>query len=125
MNRLLIVAAGTEVITGLALILAPSLVSQLLFAGDLSTTGKALAPLAGFGLLALALACWPDRNYSGYPLHAIRGMLLFSLLCAVYLVYRGGGDTGPLLWPAAAFHATLAVLLARGWLRVPNAARQS
>lgn len=122
---MLALAAGTEVVTGLALIVAPSVVARLLFGGDLSGPGQALGTLAGFGLLALALACWPARDAAGSAAPALRGMLLFSLLAALYLAYRGvvGGAVGLLLWPAAAFHAVLALLLARVWLRTQGALR--
>ena len=112
MKRLVALAAATEVVTGLALIANPSLVSRLLFGGPMTGPGNALGPLAGFGLLCLAVASWPASEAS-----ARRGrlaMLLFSVLCAAYLVLRGagGGAAGPLLWPAAALHALLGALLA-------------
>jgi len=117
MTTLLMLAAGTEVLTGLVLIGAPSGFARLLFGGGLSAPGLALAPLAGIALLALAVACWPVRHAAGSAAHAVRAMLLFSLLAALYLIYRGiGGETvGPLLWPAAVFHAVLALLLGRAW----------
>lgn len=112
-NKLLKVAAGLEVGTGLVLVASPSAFTRLLFGSDLASPGPGLGRLAGFGLLALAVACWPPGD--GGTLSARRGMLLFSVLCGAYLVYRGirGGATGPLLWPAAALHAALALLLAR------------
>lgn len=117
MKTLLAIAAGVEVGTGLALIAAPSLFTRLLFGSEMTSPGPGLGRLGGFGLLALAVACWPTRDAAAGP--PLRGMLLFSALCAVYLIYRGirGGAIGPLFWPAAAFHAILALLLARAWRR--------
>jgi hypothetical protein len=115
-KRLLMLAAGIEVGTGLFLIVAPSLFTQLIFAGPLTAPGQALAPLAGFGLLALALACWPSSAAGWSGLQALRAFLLFSVLCAIYLIFRGvtgGTQIGILLWPAAGLHAVLALLL--GW----------
>ena len=116
-NSLLKVAAGVEVGTGIVLIASPSLFTRLLFGSGLASPGPGLGRLAGFALLALAVACWPTRDAAEGP--ALRAMLLFSALCAAYLVYRGirGGATGPLLWPAAALHAVLALFLARAWRR--------
>jgi len=106
----------------LVLIVAPSFFTQLLFGAGLSAPGRALVPLAGFGLLSLAWACWPSRATGWSAAPALRAFLLFSLLAAAYLIYLGVGSTevGILLWPAAVFHAILALLL--GWvlLRVPT-----
>ena len=121
MPTLLLLAAGTEVLTGLVLFGAPSAFVRLLFGGDLSVPGLALAPLAGIALLALAVACWPVRQGASSAGPATRAMLLFSLLAALYLAYRGirGDAVGPLLWPAAAFHAVLVVLLGRAERATP------
>ena len=117
MKKLVIVAAAVEIPTGLVLILAPSIFTRLLFAGDLSDAGEALAPLAGIGLFALAIACWPS-GASAPAASAVRALLAFSLLCTVYLTYRGVSEdnTGPLLWPAAAGHAVLTILLLWSWM---------
>ena len=117
-KKLVMIAAAVEIPTALILILAPSVFTRLLFAAELSNPGKALAPLAGFALLALAIASWPSRGASAPATSAVRALLVFSLLCAVYLVYRGiaGADPGPLLWPAAAGHAVLALCLLWCWL---------
>jgi len=107
------VAAGLEIGTGFVLIASPSLFTRLLFGSALTSPGPGLGRLAGIALLALAVACWPSGlSTSGATW---RGLLLFSALCAAYLIYRGirGGATGPLLWPAAGVHAVLALLLAR------------
>ena len=110
------VAAGVEVVTGLVLIIRPSLFARLLFGAELSAAGQALGRLAGFALLALALACWPTGGVGSRS--AVRALLAFSLFSAVYLVYVGVGRelVGILLWPAAALHAALTIILARVWL---------
>jgi len=112
-SNVLKAAAGLEVGTGLVLIASPSLFTRLLFGAAVAAPGPGLGRLAGFGLLGLALAGWPARDAPSGP--ARRGLLLFSVLCAAYLAYRGirGGATGPLLWPACGVHAILAALLAR------------
>ncbi len=114
---LLAIAAGAEVGTGMLAIASPQLFTRLLFGLKLSSPGPGVARLGGVALLALAVACWPSRDAASGP--PLRGMLLLSVLCAAYLIWRGirGGATGPLLWPAAVFHALLALLLARAWQR--------
>jgi hypothetical protein len=88
----------------------------LLFGAELSTAGQALGRLTGFTLLALALGCWPKLGADTKS--AIRALLVFSLLTTVYLIYLGVGRelVGILLWPAAAGHAALTILLSRSWL---------
>jgi hypothetical protein len=57
-----VVAAGAEVVTALVLIIRPALFGWLLFGTEFSPSGLALGRLAGFALLALALACWPGSG---------------------------------------------------------------
>lgn len=116
------VAAAVEVVTGLVLIVRPSLFGRLLFGAEFSGPGPPLGRLAGFALLALAFACWPrlraDRK------SAIRALVVFSLLSAIYLIYLGIGHrglAGPLLWPAAAIHAALVMILIRESFKISRA----
>ena len=117
-RKVLGLAAVLEAITGLALMIHPSLVSQLLFGDGVTGTGRAVGRFAGFGLLSLGLACWPRRDGAAAETPGLRGMLAYSALATLYLVYLGIGrrPTGSLLWPAAAFHFVLTILLARAWL---------
>jgi hypothetical protein len=110
MKKVLIVAAVAEAATGLALLVVPSLVGQLLLGEDLTGVAIPVARVAGIALIALAVACWP-----GPPLV---GMLIYSALVTLYLAYLGlaGGLTGIFLWPAVALHAILSVFLGRLWL---------
>ena len=110
MSKALTFAAVAEGATGLALLIAPSLVGQLLLGDDLSGAAEPVARVAGIALIALAVACWP-----GPP---VAGMLVYTTLVMAYLAYVGlrGGWAGPLLWPAVAVHAVLALLLLRDLL---------
>jgi hypothetical protein len=110
------VAAAVEVVTGLVLIVRPSLFGRLLFGAGFSAAGQALGRLAGFALLALALACWAGLGAERRS--AALALILFSLLSTIYLVYLGirGEPVGILLWPAAATHAALTITLTRDWL---------
>ena len=118
MKKLVILAAAMEIPTGLVLILRPTVFTQLLFGVELSGPGPALGSLGGFALLALVIACWPPRGHSAPSTAAVHALLAFSFLCAAYLAYQGivGERAGPLLWPAVAGHAALALLLLRSWL---------
>ena len=110
MKNVLIVAAVGEVATGLALLIVPSLVGRLLLGEDLTGIAIPVARVAGLGLTALGIACWP-----GPPL---AGMLAYGAAVTLYLAYLGlaGGLTGVLLWPAVALHLVLSILLGRAWL---------
>ena len=105
MKRLLIFAAVGEAATGVALLIVPSLVGQLLFGGALTGIAIPVARVAGIALIALGVACWP-----GTPL---AGMLTYSAAVTLYLAYLGfaGGLSGILLWPAVVLHLILTALL--------------
>ena len=101
----LIAAAIGELATGLALLLAPSLVGQLLLGTALSGISLIVARVAGIALIGLGIACWP-----GPPR---LGMLIYSAAVALYLAFIGltEATAGMLLWPAVVLHMVLTVLL--------------
>jgi len=107
MKNALTFAAVAEAATGLALLIVPSLVVQLLLGAQLTGVAIPVARVAGIALIGLGIACWP-----GPPLV---GMLTYSALVTLYLGYLSlaGGLTGVLLWPAVALHVILTALLAR------------
>jgi hypothetical protein len=112
MKRLLIFASAVETVTGLTLFVYPSIVIRLLLGSEIAGAGFAICRIAGISLIALGVACWPDRN----TLRAFFGMLTYNLPAALYLVYVGlSGGAGILLWPAVAVHAGLSLLLLRAW----------
>jgi hypothetical protein len=117
MNKLLGLAAVLEAATGLALMIHPALVAQLLFGDGVSGAGMALSRVAGFALLALGVACWPSREPGNDSAPAFRAMLTYSLLVTIYLAYLGGVAhlVGILLWPAVAVHVVFTLLLVAAW----------
>ena len=62
MKKLLILAALSEALTGLILLVYPPIVIRLLFGSEISGAGVLMSRLAGMSLIALGMACWPDRN---------------------------------------------------------------
>ena len=116
-RTLAIVSAAIEAATGVALIAAPDLVARVLLGAGLSDSGVAVARVAGFGLLALGLACWPG-NDDATP-QAVRALFVYNLLAGLYLGYLrlGGGFVSPVLWLASGLHVGLAVLFARPAMR--------
>ncbi len=107
MKRVLVFAAVGETATGVALLIVPSLVGQLLLGAELTGIAVTVARVAGIALIALGVACWP-----GTPLV---GMLTYSVAVMLYLTYVGfvGGLAGILLWPAVILHVILTALLTR------------
>ena len=112
MKNVLTFAAVAEVATGLALLIIPSLVGQLLLGEQLVGVAIPIARVTGIALIALGIACWP-----GPPL---AGMLAYSALVTLYLAYLGflGALAGVLLWPVVALHAILTALLTRDVARM-------
>jgi hypothetical protein len=70
----------------------------------------------------LAAGCWP--RVPGGEAHTLAPIMILSWLAAAFLVATGliGANVGVLLWPAAALHLILAVLLTRIWMEGPRAA---
>jgi hypothetical protein len=115
MPNVLKMSVVVEAGTGLALVLAPSAVATLLLGADLSAAAIIVARGFGVALIALSIACWTGDGPPEASLQALRGMVVYNLGLAVLLAYVGSvaGVRGLLLWPAAALHAVVALLLMR------------
>ena len=111
MKTVLLPAALAEGATGAALLAFPSIVLRMLFGAEVAGASEVTGRIAGIALVGLGIACWPD----GSTRPALRGMLTYSLLALLFLVYVGvrGVSVGVLLWPAAAAHAILVAFLLR------------
>jgi hypothetical protein len=113
MKTALLLAAVGEAATGVALLIVPSLVGQLLLGEPLTGVSIPVARVAGIALIGLGIACWPGPPRIG--------MTVYSGLVTLYLAYLGlaGGLSGILLWPAIVLHLVLTTILARDQLKVP------
>ena len=117
-SNLLRVTAVLEGGTALALLLLPSLPSELLLGQTPGTPlGVTLARFAGVALLSLSTACWwaaSDAKISAAS-GILRSLLLYDALAAALLVYArlGLGLGGIALWPAVVAHVVLAWFTAR------------
>jgi hypothetical protein len=110
MKKLLILTAVSEGATGLVLLGYPTIVAKLLFSVEIHGAAIVMSRLAGIGLFALGVACWPGN----LAYRALYGMLTYGTLAMLYLAYIGiVGSAGILLWPAVAVHAALSILLVR------------
>ena len=115
--HLLTTTAVVEAITGISLIVVPNLVTELLFGEPLTGAGLALARVAGVALFALGVAAWRGRQDLSRST-SFAAMIAYNIPVAIYLTYLGIGGhlAGVLLWPAAALHLALGLLLVRAWL---------
>jgi hypothetical protein len=103
-------AAVVELATGLALVLMPAVVSNLLLGITGTEVTNAFARFLGLALIALGIACWPTPQ----NMAALRSMQFYNAAVALYLAYMGVFvSSGLLLWPAVVFHAAMAALLLR------------
>ena len=121
MKKLLAIASIFEAITGLLLIIVPAIVVKFLIGGDIEGAGLIASRVAGCALIALSIACWPSNK----NMQAFWGMLVYSTLAGLYLALLGVGGVwvGKLLWPAAATHILLSILLVFAWFKNRNAAK--
>ena len=104
MKNVLAYAAAAWVLTGLALLIAPSLVGWLLLGDALVGIAVPVARVAGIALIGLGIACWPAPPRAG--------MSTYGGGVSLYLAYLAfAGSAGILLWPAGALHLLLTVLL--------------
>ena len=109
--KVLAATAVAEIATGVALLIVPSRVGELLIGTALAGPTVVVARVAGIALVSLGLACW--------PLTPLLGMLTYSVLAMLYLGCKGldGEATGPLLWPAVGLHLVFSGLLVRAEVR--------
>ena len=74
-KKLLGLASALEILTGLALIIAPSDVAMLLLGDGVSGIGTVVGRVASFGLFALGLACYPRSQDIDSSDQVVLGML--------------------------------------------------
>jgi hypothetical protein len=112
--RVTLLACGVELVTGLALLGSPDLVSRLLLGAPLTETGTMVARCFGVALLSLSVACWPETGQ--VRRNGMRGMALYNVLVAGLLAFLGTvrGVYGPVLWPAIGIHAVAGLILVFG-----------
>lgn len=115
LSNLLKIAALLEIATGLVLMACPSCAALLLLNSDLTGAGLVVSRIAGFGLFALGIACWPNPQTKS----AVLAMLAYGILITAYFVYLGFATlwVGWLLWPAVALHTILTLLISWKWSR--------
>lgn len=116
-KALLTAIAVAELVTGIALLLAPSTVVELLLGHPLGTgVPLVVGRVAGTALIAIGLICWLERanNRGGSTTAVLIGMLTYNVAIPVLLIhsYATYGIGGIGLWPVVALHLAFALWLA-------------
>jgi hypothetical protein len=117
LNKVLAFASVVEIGTGLALLIDPRIVVMLLVGANAPVEEIPMGRFPGIAILALGLACWPGAQHTQAGSPPFRGMLVYNVLIALFLVYlfTVGHLGGVLLWPGVALHAVLALFLIWTW----------
>jgi len=112
-------SAIVEILTGLALLVAPTLIIGLLLGDGLGATGVAVARVLGIGLLSIGVAAWESQGQE-IRLAPRAGLCLYNISIAVLLAILGttGGMHAPLLWPAAGLHGLIGAVML--WVIFPR-----
>jgi hypothetical protein len=114
MPKLLLIAmALVEVGTGVAPLIVPSRIVELLLGEGLSSPQSLiLGRVAGAALISMGVACWltSKGEASGYR-GLVGGMLIYNLAVPVLLIHAAIvlGMHGIVLWPASVLHVGLAI----------------
>jgi len=97
-----------EVVTGLALLVTPTLVVGLILGDGVSPIGVALARVLGVAVLSLGVAGWESPGQD-IRLAPRAGLCIYNIGAAIMFVILGtyGGMNGILLWPTAVLHAVI------------------
>lgn len=101
-------SAIAEVLTGLALLVAPRFVIGLLLGDGLGSTGVAVARVLGIGLFCLGISAWETARQEIHLAPRV-GICAYNLGAAVLLSLLGalGKSDGILLWPAVGLHGLI------------------
>lgn len=112
MKPLLTISAAIESVTGLTLLVTPSVPASLLLGSRLETAvGSTVARIAGTGLLALGIACWLGRDDAVSARTLVAAILFYNTAAAAVLIHAGLGlGVSALgLWPTVVLHLALAI----------------
>ena len=114
MPKLLLIAmALVEVGTGVALLIAPSRIVELLLGEGLSSPqALILARFTGAALTSIGVACWlTSKGEASGHRGLVGGMLIYNLAVPLLLIHAAIvlGLHGIVLWPASVLHVGFAI----------------
>lgn len=113
-NLLLIVTAVVELPAGAALLIAPSLTTELMLGAGLGSPAAAMVGrVAGAALVSIGLSCWleRDRVRSGPRTGLVTGLLAYNISIPVLLTYAAVVEniSGIAFWPGIGLHSILTI----------------
>jgi hypothetical protein len=122
---LTLVAVG-EVLTGIALLIAPSVIVGLLLGATLDYPAAiVVGRVAGAALLAIGLICWLQRGIGRGAAQTglLVGLLVYNAAVSIVLAYTAqvDGTRAIGLWPAVVLHSLVAIWCVASLLRAPRA----
>jgi hypothetical protein len=123
---LLTVIAVGELLTGLALLIAPSVVVGVLLGATLDYPAAiVVGRVAGAALLAIGLICWLQREIGRGAAQTglLVGLLAYNAAVPIVLAYTAkvDGTRAIGLWPAVVLHSLVAIWCVASLLRAPRA----
>jgi len=129
-RHFLTIAALTECLAGLALIVTPHVGATLLLGAELGAVGSMFGRIAGVALLALGIACWGARADPGGAAQrgTLRAITTYNTGAGLLLIAFGATGTayGVAVWIAGILHLALAAGFAASmWPLLPASTTQS
>lgn len=117
------VSAAIEIVTGVGMLVVPAFLIGLLLGDGLGPIGIAVTRILGIGLLSLGIAGWDSQEQAEATVLGPRtGLVVYNIAATAIFVYLGttGAMNGLLLWPAAALHLVISLLLLGAIIRHPQ-----
>lgn len=109
---LLVVTAVLELATGIAMLIAPSFVAELLLGAGLdSPESMVVARVAGAAIVSIGLTCWLSKDGGGPRTGLVVGLLAYNVSIPVLFIHAAVAERmhGVALWPATVLHSVLAI----------------
>ena len=112
MRHLFTLTAAIEMLAGIGLVIAPSVLARLLLGVPLDApAAHIVAGLAGAALSSIGLGCWlaRDDGASRTGRALLAAITLYNIAAVALLAFAGLGLglNGPALWPAVILHGAL------------------
>ena len=117
------VSAAIEILTGIGMLVVPAFLIGLLLGDGLAPIGIAVTRVLGIGLLSLGIAGWDSQEQAqGKALGPRTGLFVYNIAATAIFVFLGttGAMNGLLLWPAAALHLVIGLLMLGAIIRQPQ-----
>ena len=125
-RRLFNLSAVAEVLVGIAFLVAPATVIDLLLGGGIDGSGETVSRVLGVALISLGIAVFEAAGPRASRVARI-GICTYNVGVSVLLALVGslGRMNGVLLWPAVGLHAVIGAMMLGVLLIRPGGAGDS